>query len=270
MASPVLFETPENVQIAYRTAGLGTRFCAWVLDSFFVALIAILLFIVVPILAAAMGIALDEVGRKLGARRPISQDEVRFYFFSVVMLALQLGSLIYFTSSELLVRGQTVGKRACGLRVVKADGFALDAGSVLVRNAFRLIDQIPVLWIVPLLSSRSQRFGDMVAGTLVVAETQDRIGELRAKLMQRDSQESRFRFDAAMLNRTKPTDVEALERILERWPFLTERQRNILLDRIVEPLAKRLAAPSPDPADRQEFLVELLSAIYRRESRRLG
>jgi hypothetical protein len=168
------------------------------------------------------------------------------------------------------VRGQTIGKRACGVRVVKADGFALDAGSVLVRNVFRLIDQIPLLWIVPLLSGRSQRFGDMVAGTLVVAETQDQIGDLRARLVARDSSESRFRFDAAMLNRTTPTDVEALERILERWSSLNDPQRNILLDRVVEPLAKRLAAPSPDKADRQEFLVELLSAIYRRESRRLG
>jgi hypothetical protein len=73
-----------------------------------------------------------------------------------------------------------------------------------------------------------------------------------------------------MLNRTRPTDVEALERILERWSSLNDRQRNILLDRMVEPLAKRLAAPSPDAVDRQEFLVELLAAIYRRESRRLG
>jgi uncharacterized RDD family membrane protein YckC len=270
MASPVVFETPENVQIAYRTAGLGTRFCAWVLDSFFVALVAILLFILVPILAAAMGVAIDDVGRKLGVRRPISQDEVRLYFFALIMFAFQLGSLLYFIAAELLVRGQTVGKRACGIRVVKADGFALDAGGILVRNIFRLIDQIPVLWIVPLLSARSQRFGDMVGGTLVVAETQDQIADLRERLMKRESQESRFRFDAAMLNRTRPTDVEALERILERWPSLTDRQRNILLDRVVEPLSKRLAAPSPDPADRQEFLVELLSALYRRESRRLG
>jgi uncharacterized RDD family membrane protein YckC len=270
MASPVLFETPENVQIAYRTAGLGTRFCAWVLDSFFVFLVAILLFIAVAIVAPAVGVTLDNLGKHLGMRRPVSQDEIRLYFFAVAMLAFQLGSLLYFVATELLVRGQTIGKRACGVRVVKADGFALDAGSVLVRNVFRLIDQIPLVWIVPVLSGRSQRFGDMAAGTLVVAETQDHIGDLRAKLMARDSQESRFRFDAAMLNRTTPTDVEALERILERWPSLSDRQRKILLDRIVEPLAKRLAAASPDLADRQEFLVELLAAIYRRESRRLG
>src|SRR5580692_9456225 len=213
MASPVLFETPENVQIAYKTAGLGTRFCAWVVDWIFVVIVAILLWILGSVLAGATSVTLDTLRQKLGVRRPVSQQEVGLYLFSVMLLAFELGSFVYFVTAELLVRGQTIGKRACGVRVVKADGFALDAGSVLVRNVFRLIDQIPLLWIVPLLSGRSQRFGDMVAGTLVVAETQDQIGDLRARLVARDSSESRFRFDAAMLNRTTPTDVEALERI---------------------------------------------------------
>jgi uncharacterized RDD family membrane protein YckC len=270
MASLVQFETPENVQIDYRTAGLGTRFCAWVVDSLFVILVAIVLIILAMIYAAAVGVAVDSFIRKVGVRRPESQNDIHMYVFAVVLLALQVGSLIYFTAAELLVRGQTIGKRMCGVRVVKADGFALEAGSILIRNIFRLIDQIPVFWIVPLLSRRSQRFGDMVAGTLVVAEADDGVGSLRAQLAARDPSTSRFRFDAAMLNRTRPTDVEALERVLERWPDLTERQRTILLDRMVEPLARRLAAPSPDAADRQEFLVELLAALYRRESRRLG
>jgi uncharacterized RDD family membrane protein YckC len=270
MASVVHFETPENVQIAYRTAGVGTRFCAWLLDIVFVIAVAIVLLILCAVLAAAMGITLDSVAQKLGVRAPVSREDVRLYVFAALTLAVQLGSLIYFSTTELLIRGQTFGKRTCGLRVVKADGFALDPGSVLLRNLFRVIDQLSPLWIVPLLSTRSQRFGDMVAGTLVVADSQDQISQLRAKLMARDASESRFRFDAAMLNHTRPSDVEALERILERWPSLTDRQRTMLLDRMVEPLAKRLAAPSPATADRQEFLVELLSAIYRRESRRLG
>jgi uncharacterized RDD family membrane protein YckC len=53
---------------------------------------------------------------------------------------------------------------------VKADGFALDPMGVLIRTIFRLVDQIPFLWIVPVVSSRQQRFGDMAARTLVVAE----------------------------------------------------------------------------------------------------
>src|SRR3984885_4944643 len=261
MASQVLFETPENVQIAYRTAGLGTRYCAWALDCLFVILVAIGISFAALVVGAAADVSVDSLSRKLGVRSPVSQQEFTAFCLAFGMLAMQLGSLIYFTASELFVRGQTFGKRTCGLRVVKADGFALDAGSVLVRNVFRLIDQIPLLWIVPLLSGRSQRFGDMVAGTLVVAEAQDQIGDLRARRVARDSSESRFRFDAAMLNRTTPTDIEALERILERWSSLNDPQRNIFFDPLVEPLAKRLAAPSPDKADRQEFLVELLSAI---------
>jgi uncharacterized RDD family membrane protein YckC len=270
MTSLVHFETPENVQIDYRTSGLGTRFCAWLLDLLLVIVVAILLVLGSVLVGAAVTKAFDSALGKLGVRRTGSPEELNLYIAAVVWVALQLGSLVYFTLSELLVRGQTIGKRACGLRVVRVNGFALEAGSVLIRNILRVIDQIPPLWLVPLLSVRSQRLGDMVAGTIVVAETQDRIGELRAKLQARDAQDARFRFDAAMLNRTQPTDVEALERILERWPSLTENQRTLLLDRMVEPLAKRLSAPSPDRADRHEFLVELLSAIYRRESRRLG
>jgi uncharacterized RDD family membrane protein YckC len=266
MASVVHFETPENVQIAYRTAGLGTRFCAWLLDFLLVIVVSILLLLVSFFIIPAIGVAIS----KMGGRRPVAPQEVSLYFVAGLVLALQLGSLLYFTSSELWSRGQTIGKWACGLRVVKVDGFALEAGSVLIRNIFRIIDQLAPLWLVPLLSARSQRLGDMVAGTIVVAETQDRIGDLRARLQARDVQEARFRFDASMLNRTKPTDVEALERILERWPELTDTQQTMLLDRMVEPLAKRLSAPSPERADRHEFLVELLSAIYQRESRRLG
>ncbi len=114
MASSVLFETPENVQIAYRTAGLGTRFCAWALDTFFVVLVAILLFVAVSILAPAADVTLNNLRKNLGMRRPVSRDEVRLYFFAVAILAFQLGSLVYFVATELLLRGQTIGKRACG------------------------------------------------------------------------------------------------------------------------------------------------------------
>ena len=33
MSVPLKYETPENVQIEYRPAGLGTRFIAWFVDQ---------------------------------------------------------------------------------------------------------------------------------------------------------------------------------------------------------------------------------------------
>jgi len=189
MASVVHFENAGECANRLSDGRLGTRFCAWVIDTLFCH----------PRHNRARdcghqswlrpwGIALDSGGAKAGCPRPATRDEVRLYFFARSGARPAIGSLLYFTTTELLVRGQTIGKRACGLRVVKADGFALEAGSVLVRNVFRVIDQIPAFWIVPLaLHSQASAFGDMVAGTLVVAETQDGIGELRARLMARDA-----------------------------------------------------------------------------------
>jgi uncharacterized RDD family membrane protein YckC len=269
MASLLEFETPENVQIAYRPAGLGTRYCAWLLDAIFVFLIALVLFILTMIVTAAAGIVLKNFGKF----EPTNDEDVRdflFYAIAVGSLFFGLGSLIYFSVCELLGRGQTYGKRICGVRVVKTDGFSLDAGSILVRNIFRIVDQLPPLWIVPVLSARSQRFGDMVAGTVVVADARDTLGDMRTSLMKRPAAECKFRFDGSMLARALTVDIQAVERILERWRQIPGPQFLGLLNTICDPLARRLGVHPPDSADRQEFLQDFLSAIYRREARRLG
>jgi uncharacterized RDD family membrane protein YckC len=269
MASPLEFETPENVQIAYRPAGLGTRFSAWMLDTLFVTLVSIAAFILAMTVASATGVVL----KRIGSLDPANEKDARqisFYFLAFAWLFWGFGSFLYFTLCELLGRGQTIGKRVSRVRVVKTDGFSLDAASILLRNIFRLVDQLPVLWIVPVLSPRSQRFGDMVAGTVVVSETRDNLGELRTALLRRPAAESKFRFDGSMLAHALPVDMEAAERILERWPEISPRQRYELLDLVCDPLARRLGTPPPDLNDRQEFLRDFLTAIYRREARRLG
>jgi uncharacterized RDD family membrane protein YckC len=269
MASLLEFETPENVQIAYRPAGLGTRYCAWLLDSIFVLVVTIVVFILIAVLAAAAGVAAGALGRF----SPVDENnpnEISLYFVAFAMLCWGLGSVLYFTVCELFGRGQTIGKWACDLRVVKTDGFSLDAGSILVRNIFRLVDQIPVLWIVPVISSRSQRFGDMVAATVVVAEARDDLGDLRTTLLSRPAAECKFRFDGSALARALPADVEAAERILERWRLIPSQQRLDLLNLISDPLSTRLGVQPPDVADRREFLQDFLAAAYRREARRLG
>jgi uncharacterized RDD family membrane protein YckC len=269
MASPLEFETPENVQIAYRPAGLGTRYCAWLLDAIFVTLVAIVLLLISMLFSTAADIVLHKMARI----QPGNEDDVRegmLYGMALGSLFFGLGSLIYFTVCELIGRGQTFGKRLCHVRVVKTDGFALDPGSILVRNVFRIVDQIPPLWIVPVLSGRSQRFGDMVAGTVVVADASDTLGQLRTALLKRPAEESKFRFDGSMLARALPVDIEAVERTLERWREIPGPQFLDLLNKLCDPLARRLGVQSPDVTDRQEFLQDFLAAVYRREARRLG
>jgi uncharacterized RDD family membrane protein YckC len=71
--------------------------------------------------------------------------------------------------------GQTIGKRRYGIRVVAADGGPADARAVAIRSLVRIVDALPVCYLVGLLSMvltgpvRRQRVGDLAAGTIVVA-----------------------------------------------------------------------------------------------------
>ena len=80
-------------------------------------------------------------------------------------------SLVYFTVLEALL-GATFGKLATNLRVVReVDGEAIDWSAAIIRNLFRLIDGLVLYllgFIVICVTSKRQRIGDLVAGTLVV------------------------------------------------------------------------------------------------------
>ena len=70
------------------------------------------------------------------------------------------------------VTGLTLGKWLMGLRVVKLNGEPYDPRAVLLRNIIRIVDILPFLYLVGLISvavsRKDQRLGDLAAGTLVV------------------------------------------------------------------------------------------------------
>lgn len=84
---------------------------------------------------------------------------------------LSLVGLLYFLIPEALF-GATPGKFWYRLRVVRLDGRPLTLRDVVIRNVMRLIDYLPLLYLVgglSVLATRgSQRLGDRAAGTTVV------------------------------------------------------------------------------------------------------
>lgn len=260
MTGDVRFETPENINVSYAPTGLGTRFIAWFVDEILMTFAFLLLVCVGSALAF----------QSLLEGFDLDPADAAMYIFGVLVLIWNLASFVYFGCFELFMRGQTPGKRSAGVRVVKADGFSLDPFSVLVRNVFRLVDQLPPLWIVPLLSEKGQRFGDMAAGTLVVVEAPVQISSVRDVLSSRPAPDSKFRFDGTALERLHPQDFAAVEQFLERWGRLNQMERDRFSSQIVPALAKRLDADLPEPGDRIRFLEDLLAAEYRRQSRSLG
>ncbi|MFF2023833.1 RDD family protein [Streptomyces sp. NPDC058171] len=75
---------------------------------------------------------------------------------------------------ETLSHGRSLGKLACGLRVVRDDGGPIRFRHALVRGAFGAIEILltfgTVASIASLASERGRRVGDVLAGTLVVRE----------------------------------------------------------------------------------------------------
>lgn len=274
MDQQVEFETPENVSVTYQAAGLGSRFSAWILDFIILFVILFLLFFMVIILMAVDYQFTREVEKLLGGTGGRDAGHLEMLVTGIGIFIFGFSTFLYFGFSEFVMGGQTLGKRMLKLRVVKSNGFALDAGSILMRNIFRIIDNIPLLWIVPFVSKKSQRLGDMVAGTILVSDQPAKLGGLRDILLDRDPMEAVFRFDPGMLKQARPQDVEAVERILERWHQLDAAKREPvlgkLLQTVAEPLSRRMGTEAPDATQRARYLEDFLAAEYRRQHRHLG
>jgi uncharacterized RDD family membrane protein YckC len=86
----------------------------------------------------------------------------------ILYFAISVG---YGIALEWRWRGQTLGKRVVGLRVVDAQGLRLQLSQVILRNLMRLVDMLPAIYLVGGLacfcSRKCQRLGDLAAGTIV-------------------------------------------------------------------------------------------------------
>jgi uncharacterized RDD family membrane protein YckC len=147
----LVIATPEGVELALDLAGLGSRFTAGVIDLALKTVVVIGLVLLARRLSGlAANIAL-----------------------AALPLLVYIGYDILF---ETLGAGRTPGKRATGLRVLRADGGAEDAVASLIRNVLRLIDGLPLSYVPGIVSilvtKRNQRLGDLAAGTIVVRERQ--------------------------------------------------------------------------------------------------
>lgn len=86
----------------------------------------------------------------------------------ILYLLLSLG---YYLVPEALT-GRTLGKAIMGLKVVSLDGERYDLAAALIRNVLRIVDGLPLFYLVGFVSvavtREKQRLGDLAAGTVVV------------------------------------------------------------------------------------------------------
>ena len=145
--------TPEGVLLRLPLAGPASRLYAMLLD-------------VVIVLGAVNGLGL--LVYWIFAKAP---------GFGVMMITLAEFAIgfAYGALLEGFWNGQTIGKRLFHLRVIDQAGLPLRIDQAWVRNLMRVFDALPFAYLVGGISVLSspvmQRFGDRVAGTLVVRQT---------------------------------------------------------------------------------------------------
>ncbi|MEV6184169.1 RDD family protein, partial [Streptomyces sp. NPDC052015] len=145
--------TGEAVALELRPAKLPSRALAVLLDL----TVAVLAYVLVTIALVASTAGLDEAAR--------------FAVSAAAFVLVLVGGPI---AVETLSHGRSLGKLACGLRVVRDDGGPIRFRHALVRGAVGVIEILMTFGIVAciasLVSARGRRLGDVFAGTLVVRE----------------------------------------------------------------------------------------------------
>ena len=138
------FITSQNIEIEQEQGSLGERIVAYIIDSF----ILVFTFLGISLLAF--------------------QSFQRSNWIIFLFIPFMFYSLLF----EYFGNGQTLGKRAMNLRVVRLDGNSPSFVNYLLRWLFRIIDiQLfsGVIAIVSILVTRhGQRVGDLAAGTTVI------------------------------------------------------------------------------------------------------
>lgn len=165
--SVIQIATPFNIDIEFEIAEFHKRLLAYLID--FIVLV-LYMFSILYLLYGGFKVGEGSDG--------------------LVLILLVIPTLSYTTASEVLMNGQTIGKKILHIKVVSLDGGEPTLAQYLLRWFLRFYEwafiiftlfwhngYTGVLWlivggiasiIIMGLSPKSQRLGDLVAGTVVV------------------------------------------------------------------------------------------------------
>ena len=241
--------TTEKVPFHYRVAGMGSRFLAWLID----AGILVLLTIMGALLAAPLDAHRPGLGMALEA----------VWEFCVLWG--------YFVLFEWLWHGQTLGKRALGIRVISLEGTTISFLQAAVRNILRVADGLPLPFVlygfgfaVAACNREHRRLGDLAAGTIVVH------AERRAKpiqaLQDRAAEAPHLR-EALVRQRLGQLDRQQKQTLLDlclRRDQLRVLERTRLFQAAAQFFAARLDVTPDEHESDEKFVLQMAAVLGER------
>ncbi|MGA5518916.1 RDD family protein [Streptomyces pseudogriseolus] len=240
--------TGEAVALELRPAKLPSRGLAVLLDL----AAAVTVYVVVTLGLVAATASLDEA-----ARTAVS--------IATFVLVLVGGPILV----ETLTHGRSLGKLACGLRVVRDDGGPIRFRHALVRGLLGVIEILMTFGVVAcfasLVSARGRRLGDVFAGTLVVRE---RVPAGQGGFVPPPPPWLVGRFSGLDLSAVPDGLWLAARQYLTRMRQLDPRVGSSMAERLAADVAGCTGAPVPPGVPPAMFLAAVLHERQTREAQR--
>ena len=242
-----IIETPENVNLERRLAGIGTRFLAGMIDHFVMALIFVVFFIFLAIFGGQMDFS----------------SIVGVIAWTILIILSFLVYWCYFLFFEMVMNGQTPGKRYMKIRVVEVEGASVTFVSLAIRNLMRVVDVMggyAVAGISMFLTKRVQRLGDLAAGTVVISE---QVSDYSAKYDKKRKvlDEACVYPEGPEAGMVKPQEFRALASYWLRKNQLDLNAKERILPKLLKPVLERKGVNTAMSFNEMErFVGELMSA----------
>ena len=224
-------ETPEQINLNFKKAGIGSRFYAALLDTL---LLGLLLFIGIYVNFTFISELGDIVGNWLAA------------IGGVLIFAMYWG---YYMVFEITTNGQSPGKIALGLRVIKEGGYPINFSDAAIRNLVRIVDFLPLFYgtglLVMLINGNWQRLGDLAAGTIIVKTSRKDLKKTGESLTPdishvKQSTEERLYSDWIQPMLVTEYELQMIREYIHRRPKLSPIRRLELARTIGGPIAEKM------------------------------
>ena len=151
--SQISINSTQNVEMLFNLASIGQRFLAQIIDMLIKAAYYLMMFLFIDLF--------------------LNMNEMDSWSQIGIISFFSLPVMCYSLFFESIFEGQTLGKKALKIKVVKIDGYQASFSDFVTRWLFRIIEVFYIFSIIGfitiLVSKKGQRLGDMAAGTTVIS-----------------------------------------------------------------------------------------------------
>lgn len=232
--------TPQNVKIDYQLASTGQRVFAFAIDLAIMVLVYMVTFI-------------NTFG-----------DDAQNSDTTILLFQLFAFSWFGFYSliSEHIGNGQSIGKLAMGIKVIKLNGSELQFYDCFSRWSMRLLDIYFSIGCIAMLliasNKNGQRLGDTIAGTTIIRIRNNYGFQLQDILKLNLKNKDNYEFEYPMATLLHEKDVILIKQLLNRYRTHNNNAHKAAINEMTLKLVS-LFQLKEVPKDNVSFLTKVIS-----------